>query len=154
MSKLIRFENLREGQSIKVEGKYCKNGKVIAVEINLRPPENNDVIIGMIEKVDRQNQRLRIFGNDFFLKNGIEIRDLNYNRTGIDALDSQAMVKLKGKYTAFEGFVTEKLKLQETLAFNIDKLKGKIEKIDREAGTLKINGITISVNDQTTIEGD
>lgn len=154
MGKIIPFEALCEGWGVKIEGKYQGAGNVLAVEVSVRPPEPGDIIIGVVEGVDRHKNSLRVCGREFFLNDEIKIKDLGHGHTTLNALESEDVVKLKGRYSPENGFVAETVNKEKKLSFAIEKMKGKIEKIDRNTKTFLVNGITVSINEDTWIEGD
>ena len=153
MGKLINFENLRKGMGVKIEGKYLAE-RFLAVEVSVRPPETTAIITGMIEEIDEANNSLRVYGRDIYLKEGLKIEDLRHNPIALNALKSKCIAKFKGTYFPREGFLAERIKMEETLTFNIDKMKGTIEKIDGQATTILVNGITVHFDAQTIIERD
>lgn len=147
------FDNLSIAQRIKVKGKLDPDGTFIALEIGVEEHEDSAAIIGMIERIDYERRCLRVLQRDFVIPVSAEVKDIYRNDAAFTDLRAQSLVKLKGDYSPAEGLQPDLVKMKETFAFNIDKLKGRIEALDRQAKTLQVNGYTVAVSGKTTIEG-
>ena len=152
--KCFEFDDLQVGQALKISGKFREGVGFLAVEILLEPAIEDDEIAAPLQGVDLQRQSVRLFNCDISLPAGMEIKDLKGNRVALNALTPGVMVKLKGAYDEAAGFVPQKIKIRETLEFNIEELQGAIDKIDRTRKRLQVNGIPVVVNANTVIESD
>lgn len=147
------FDNLNIAQRVKVKGKLDPDGTFIALEIGVEEHEDSAAIIGMIESIDYERRCLRVLQRDFVIPVSAEVKDIYRNDAAFTDLRAQSLVKLKGDYSPAAGLQPDLVKMKETFSFNIDKLKGRIEALDRSAKTLQVNGYTVAVSDKTTIEG-
>jgi hypothetical protein len=152
MDEFIGFNDLKVGQRVKVKGKPAEDGAFTALEISVKAPADQAEIEGLIQNLDHQKNTLRIFNREIALPGNIEVKTLQPG-AGLKGLKVGDVVKLKGKYSEAKGFVPEKIKLKETMGFNVEELQGDINKIDQEKKTLNVVGFTVVVNEKTTIEG-
>jgi hypothetical protein len=152
MDEIIGFKDLKIGQFVKVKGKPGEGGTFTALEITVKPPKNHSEIVGLLQSLDPPNA-LRILNLQLAVPNAITVTDLDENTIGLHDLKPNGMVKIKGKYSAAEGFLPAKIQMYETKAFNIERLQGTIEKIDVENKTLQVVGFKVMVSRKTTIEG-
>jgi ADP-heptose:LPS heptosyltransferase/glycosyltransferase involved in cell wall biosynthesis len=151
MDKIIRVNDLKVGQRVKVKGKLGKDGAFVALEISMKPLEDHAEIEGLIRSIDFQKNTLRLLNREFVLPDGIAIKDLQGNIIGLKDLRAGDMVKLKGKYSEPQGFVLEKIKMQEITSFDLEELQGDIRNIDQERRALDVIGFTVVVNEKTKI---
>jgi hypothetical protein len=152
MVDLIGFDELHAGQYLKISGKLRRGRLFLAVEISCEPPTDEARLEGPIQSVDLHNQSLRIFSQDIRLQEGTDINDLEQRRVDLSALKPGQMVKLKGAFSRSKGFVPKKIKMKETLDFNIEELQGVVDAIDCEKKTVEVNGVKILVTDKTIIQ--
>jgi len=152
--ELIEFNGLRLGQAVKISGKYREDAGFLAVEIALAPPAGDAELESVVQSVDLKRNLLRLCNQSIALLNDIELKDMDGHQTGLPALKPGVMIKLKGKYAASTGFVPTRIKLRETLEFNIEQVQGVIEKINRPQRTFQVNGMTILVAANTVIFDD
>jgi hypothetical protein len=136
-----------------VKGKLRGDGSFLALEISVREDLDGAAMVAQVQKVDRESGTLRMFNCDFVLPNDITVRDRERYEIGLENLRTGKVVKLKGKYSPSGGFVPDSIKVKETFGFNIDKLIGRIDLIDREQNTLKMVGFPVVLNYKTMIEG-
>lgn len=146
----IICEKLQVGQAVSLTGKYFVGEGFLAVEIS--PGESEAEITCPIHTFDAQHRVLRVFDHAFTLSPQIEVKNLEGAPTGVAALQTGRMVKLKGKFEQARGFLPEKIKLRETREFNIEEMQGVITHIEREAQRFFINGIPVLINDRTILE--
>jgi hypothetical protein len=153
MNQFIGFDCLKVGQRIKVKGRPSEDSTFVAWEISIKNRADQAKIEGVLQCLDHQKNTLRIFNRDFALPSDIQVKGLQHNLIGLNELKTGEVVKLKGKYSASNGLMPEKIILKETMGFNVDELHGDIDKIDRKQKTLEVTGFTIVVNEKTAIEG-
>ncbi|MCI0694726.1 DUF5666 domain-containing protein [candidate division KSB1 bacterium] len=153
MSQFIGFDCLKAGQRVKVKGKPSEDSTFVAGEISIKNRADQAKIEGVIQRLDHQKNTLRIFNRDFALPGDIQVKGLQHNLIDLKELKTGDVVKLKGKYSASNGLMPEKIILKETMGFNVDELHGAIDKIDRAQKTLEVTGFTVVVNEKTAIEG-
>ncbi|MGH7596195.1 MAG: DUF5666 domain-containing protein [bacterium] len=153
MSQFIGFDYLKVGQKIKVKGKSSEDNTFVASEISVRYSDDQAKIAGVLQRLDHQKKTLRLFHRDFVLPAAIQVKGLQHNFIDLKELKAGDVVKLKGKYSASNELMPEKIIMKETMGFNVDELYGAIDKIDRAQKTLEIIGFTVVVNEKTTING-
>ena len=107
----------------------------------------------MIQDIDYEKREIRVCDNDFTVSSDVMVKDLLRLDTDFTTLKAGTMVKVKGTYTPGVGLAPHLLKMKETFAYNIDKLKGDIEQVNADQKTFLINGYTVQVNAKTVIEG-
>jgi len=145
------FEDLRVGQYVIVNGKSRAMEGFLAVEIAIEPERDDAELQSAIEHVDLQRRRIVIFDQEVDIDEASEIKDRDHHRVDLAALQPGQMVKLKGTYSASGGFAPKKIRMKETMGFNIEELRGVINRIDRNKRALEVNGITVLMNDKTSI---
>lgn len=153
MEKTIGFNNLKMGQRVKVKGKPAEGNNFSALEISIKPGDDEAALEGKIQSLDAEKNTVRLMNRDFALTNGVEIKNVQRQAITLKNLKMGDIIKLKGPYAEPNGFTPSKAKMQEPKGFNIEELQGKIDKIDPEKNALEILGFTVLVNDKTEIEG-
>jgi len=153
MEKTIGFDNLKMGQRVKVKGKPAEGNNFSALEISIKPGDEEAALEGKIQSLDPEKNTLRLMNRDFALNGSVEIKNVQRQPIALKNLKPGDIVKLKGPYSASSGFTPAKVKMQESKGFNIEELQGGINKIDSAQKTLDILGFTVMVNDKTEIAG-
>jgi hypothetical protein len=153
MEKTIGFNNLKVGQRVKVKGKPAEGNSFSALEISIKPGDEESALEGKIQSLDPEKNVLRLMNRDFVLNGSVEIKNVQRQAITLKNLKAGDIVKLKGPYSAANGFAPVKAKMQEPKGFNIEELQGHINKIDAAAKTLDVLGFAVAVNDKTEIEG-
>ena len=62
------------------------------------------------------------------------------------------MTRLRGRVAADGTFTVERVVVQGTHAFNIEKIHGTIEHLDRERRHMRVLGLDFRVDDSATVE--
>ena len=153
MEKVFGFDYLKPGQHVKVKGKPAEGGRFAALEVSLKPPDNEAVLEGKIQAVDAQASTLRMMNRDYVLPNGIEIKSAQRESITLKNLKAGEIAKLKGTFSSAKGFVPAKVKMQESKGFSIDELQGDIVNVDPSSKTLELLGFSVAVSEKTEIEG-
>jgi len=151
MEHVIEFNDLKVGQRVKVKGKLCDDGVFMAQKISLKEPDDHVEIMSLIQRIDHQKNTLSLLNREFVLPDGVTIIDSKRNSLSLKELQVGTVVEIKGKYCASEGFGLEKIKIQETMDFDLVKLQGEINGIDREKNALHLAGFTVVVNEKIRI---
>ncbi|MDQ7053602.1 MAG: hypothetical protein Q9P14_12150 [candidate division KSB1 bacterium] len=151
MSHFIEFDELQEGQYLKIAGKLLPDSGFLAVEIVVEPSPGNDKIEAELQHVDLRRKRIKVLNQELPLEPVVEIRDADSGQTDWKALKPGTLVKIKGRYEDGRGFVPEKMKLKETLEFNVEELQGRLLFVDRTNRQLVVNGIPIRANGKTIL---
>jgi hypothetical protein len=153
MSQIVGFNELKIGQRVKVKGQAIEGGNFTALAVVAKPEEEDVSLEGKLQGVDVQRNTLRIMHRDFAVGGNALIKNLARQDVGLQDLKTGDVIKVKGKYAPASGFVPLKIKVQEPKGFAIDELQGAINKIDREANTIEVIGLTIALNEKTEIDG-
>jgi hypothetical protein len=153
MGEIIGFNTLKVGQRVKVKGKADKSSNFLALEISVKPPDENVAIEGKVQSIDPQKNVLQLLNRDFVLSNGVEIRNVQRQNIALKDLKAGEVVKLKGTFSAAAGFQVVRVKMQESKGFSIEELQGEVSAIDPANKTLHVLGIPVVVNEKTEIEG-
>lgn len=153
MSQIVGFNELKIGQRVKVKGQALEGGKFTALEIVVKPDEEDVSFEGKLQSVELQTRTMRVMQRDFSVQSGVLIKNLARQDVGLDGLKVGDVIKVKGNYSPVRGFVPLKIKVQEPRGFAIDELQGAINKIDREANTIEVTGVAIALNEKTEIDG-
>ena len=151
MDEILGFDELKIGQGVKARGKWSEKNHFGAIEISVKPPAVYASIETTIQEIDHQNHMMGIFDRKITLPKEIDVKGLQGDGNNLEALHTGLTVKLKGKYSAEEGFLPDKIKVRETRNFNIDLLKGNIDDIDRESKILNVAGFNIKISPKTII---
>ncbi|NUO84200.1 hypothetical protein HUU05_29355 [candidate division KSB1 bacterium] len=146
----LSFNDLQIGQHVKVSGKFREGEGFLAVEITPETSGGEAEMTCAVQSV--AGRRLRVCGCEIAVPEDLEIKDLDGNRLAPSALKTGTMLKLKGLYEEGRGFTLKKLKLRDTLEFNIDEMQGVIVKLDREKKTLRLNGVPVWTNAMTVFD--
>ncbi|MDZ7364016.1 MAG: DUF5666 domain-containing protein [candidate division KSB1 bacterium] len=153
MGEIIGFNTLKIGQRVKVKGKADKSGNFLALEVSVKPPDEQVAIEGKVQSLDLQKNTLHVLNREFALTNGVEIKNVQRQSIALKDLKVGDVVKLKGTFAAAEGFRPLKVKLQESKGFSIEELQGDITQIDPATKTLHVLGIPVVASEKTEIEG-
>ncbi len=151
MSQFIDFAELQEGQYVKIAGKFFPDTGFLAVEIVVEPVQGDDKIEAVLQKVDLQRNRIQVLNQELSLETVGWIQNTDNEPEKTAMLSPGTLVKIKGRYDEKQGFIPEKMKLKETLEFNIEELQGRILWVDREKRRLVVNGIPIVANGKTIL---
>ncbi len=151
MSQFIDFAELQEGQYVKIAGKFFPDTGFLAVEIVVEPVQGDDKIEAVLQKVDSQRNRIQVLNQELSLETVGWIQNTDNEPEKTAMLSPGTLVKIKGRYDEKQGFIPEKMKLKETLEFNIEELQGRILWVDREKRRLVVNGIPIVANGKTIL---
>jgi hypothetical protein len=153
MSQATEFNVLQTGQMVQAKGKF-EGGKLVAHEISVEDPDDDTSIEGSVQSIDYEKNMLRILDREISLPKGIVVKDRQRNDTDVKSVKVGDIVKLKGQYSAANGFVPEKIKIQEAMGSQVQELQGTANKIDREKKTLDLVGFTVQATEKTIIEKD
>jgi hypothetical protein len=148
------LNDLKVGQRVKVKGKPGEGRTFMALEIGLKEGDDQTEMEGLIQSLDHQRKTLRLLNQEVMVSGSAEIKDLGRNSIGLQNLKVGDLVKLKGNYSASGGFVPNKIKMKQAMGFTIEELQGHIGKIDPAKKTLEVAGVTVVVNEKTSIELD
>ena len=145
------FEELKVGQRLKVKGTPgAEGGSFNALEIAAKENKDQAEIEGLIQNVDCAGRTLRVVNIDFDVPQGTVIKDVSKREIDLENLKEGDVVKVKGHYDS--GFVTEKVKMKESMGFNIEEIQGSVDSIDPESRTLEMIGIKVVLTEKTSIE--
>lgn len=145
------FELLQAGQAVSITGKYLAGEGFRAVEISRQAADEGAEIACPVRAFDANTRRLRVFEQDFVLAPEVEVKSADETRNGALTLQAGTMIKLKGEFDERRGFIPRKIKIRETLEFNIEELQGVIAKIERGPRRFYLNGIPVFVTEDTII---
>ncbi len=151
MSESTGFGNLKVGQHVKVKGQPDAKGNFLAVEISVKPPDENVALEGKVQAVEASKNLLRLLNRDFILPNGIEMKSIQRQSITLRDLKVGDVVKLKGAYHG--GFTPAKVKMQESKGFSVEELQGDIESVNANDHTLQVLGFTVITDAKTELEG-
>jgi glycosyltransferase involved in cell wall biosynthesis len=150
-----RFENLQVGYNVKIKGKQGEEGVIkafkIEIETSLNATSDESIIEGLIQGIDHESKKLCLANFAFELPDDIEIRSSEGNTVGVNSLQTNDNVKLKGVYSEAKGFLVKKIKMKKSGAFGLHELEGKISKIDQQNNIFQLFGFTVSVDSETII---
>ncbi|GEM_PF-5998048 len=150
-----RFENFQVGHFVKVKGRQDEEGVIkafkIEVDPNLNATSDESIIEGLIQSIDCEGKKSRLANFIFELPDDIEVRSAEGNTVGVNGLQINDNVKLKGVYSEAQGFLVKKIKMKKSGAFGLHELEGKISKLDSQNNTFQLLGFTVSVDSETII---
>lgn len=152
MAQIPGFEGLQPDQRVKLKGKFDEEGVFTAFEVTLRSHDENASIVGLIQEIDHASHTIQLLNRKLKVPADIEVTDFIQNDVRFEDLKPQTMVKIKVKYTAPDTLEPLLIKVRETLGFNIDKLKGEIESIDRDQKIIRVLGFHVRLTEKTVIE--
>ncbi len=152
MSDFIEFESLQPNQYVKISGKYMpEKACFLAVEVVVEPADGEDKYEALLQEVQPDTRVVKLLGQTITLPNHLKIQDLNDSEVGIEHLKAGTMVKIKGHYRPDSGFKADKVKVKETLEFNIEELQGRVQRVDGENKQLYVNGVPIKINHKSIL---
>jgi len=153
MDTVIGFNDLKVGQRVKVKGNSAEGNRFSAVEVIIKPHEDGAAIEGKIQGIFPEKNSLRLMHRDIAIVNGAEILDSKRDSVGLNGLQAGQVVKVKGSYSAANGLVPRKVKMQEARALAIEEIQGNIDRIDPDKMILDVLGFSVEVNEKTEIDG-
>lgn len=151
MNSFLTFANFKEGQYIKVSGKYFEEQGFVAVEAIVQPSNKSVKIESLLREVNLESRTFKILNHQFNLDCLEHISGLENERISCENLSSGTLVKIKGRYSETGDFVPKQLKVKKTLEFNVEEVEGKIEKVYREKHMLYLNKVPILFNNKSII---
>ena len=107
---------------------------------------------GLVQAVDASGGRLRLVNRDFSVPDSAVIKDTMKTEIGLDGLKEGDVVKVKGAYEPGSPFLASKVKMKESMGFNIEEMQGCIDSIDIDSRRFEMIGVTILVTEKTSIE--
>lgn len=153
MEQVMGFTELKVGQRVKIKGNHGSNGSFTALEVKIKPSDENASVESKIQAVDMGKKSIRLMNRDFQITGESSILDLSRNKVGIEALKAGDRVKIKGEYTPDGSFKIEKLKVQQISGYDVDELQGFINEVDMQNRTLQVIGFRVVLDKNTEIEG-
>ena len=155
VNHFIPFDELQVGQFVKMSGVSRDEDTFIAVEITVVPFSSKKVKLeSLVQTIDAPNQRFRLLNQWVNVEKSTEIYRMNGETGSLDELQPGTMVKVKGHYSPESGFRAKKIRVKETMEFNIEGLEGVIEQIDLSSHTLRVNGVKIQITPRTILLGE
>ena len=147
------FEELKVGQRLKVKGTPGSDGGTFAaLEIAAKEQKDQAEIEGLVQSVDSAGRTLRVVNMSFDIPAGTVIKDVSKMEIELGNIKEGDVVKVKGHYDPSTRFVTEKVKMKESMGFNIEELQGNIDAIDPDSHTIEMIGVKVIVTEKTSIE--
>jgi len=147
------FNELTVGQRLKVKGTPGPDGASFsALEIAAKEQKDQAEVEGLVQAIDSAARMLRVVNMDFDIPVGTVIKDVSKMEIDLDRLKEGDVVKVKGHYDPSTSFVTEKVKVKESMGFNIEELQGNIDAIDPDSHTIDMIGVKVIVTEKTSIE--
>jgi hypothetical protein len=153
MQELTGFDDFEAGQCVKMKVKRGNSGAFVAQAVSLNDSADKAVIEDLIQSIAHEKTTLRILDREIALPSDITVKDLLRNTIGLKELKAGDRVKLIGKYSESRQFVPEKIKIKETMGFNVAELQGVIDKVDPEKKILEVLGFPVAVDEKTTFYG-
>lgn len=148
------FGELKVGQRLKVKGTPAADGKSFtALEIALKEQKDQAEIEGLVQGVDPSTSTLRIANMDIVIPTDAVVKNTSKMEIDLGDLREGDVVKVKGPYHASSKFVPEKVKMKESMGFNIEELQGTIDQVDEATHTFAMIGVQVVVTEKTSIEG-
>lgn len=146
------FGDLRVGMRVNVEGEHDGNGSLRANRISIRDDGEVDEIEAIIQTADAESRTLRLLGLALSLSGGLDIRGMDKQPLGHDALQAGMRIKTKGKLLDGRRFEPEKIKVKSRTPDEMDELESTISAIDPHARTITVLGFRIACGEDCEIE--
>ena len=147
------FDELKLGQRLKVKGTPNADGSTFtALEIAAKEHKDISEVEGLVQAVDASGGRLRLVNRNFSVPDSAVIKDTMKTEIGLDGLKEGDVVKVKGAYEPGSPFLASKVKMKESMGFNIEEMQGCIDSIDIDSHRFEMIGVTILVTEKTSIE--
>ncbi len=147
------FDELKVGQRLKVKGTPSADGSTFtALEIAAKEHKDIAEIEGLVQAVDVSSGVLRLVNKDFSIPGNAVIKDTMKNEIGLDGLKEGDVVKVKGTYEPGTPFSASKVKMKESMGFNIEEMQGCIDSLDADGHRFEMIGVTVVVTEKTAIE--
>lgn len=153
MEAIVGLSELKVGQRVKVKGRHDSSGDFNAMEVKVKPSDDNASVEGKIQAVNPANNTITLLNREFEIGGDAEIKDLLRNSIQLQELKEGDFVKLKGEYSPENGFHVAKVKMQQFTGFEVDELQGFINGVDGENQALDILGFTVKLDKNTEVEG-
>lgn len=146
------FGDLRVGMRVNIEGEHDGNGSLRANRISIKDDGEADEIGATIESADAESRTLRLLGLAVSLDSALDIRGLDKQPLGHDALTAGMRIKTKGKLLDGRRFQPEKIKVKSRTPDEMDELESTITAIDPHARTITLLGFRIACGEDCEIE--
>ena len=148
------FPYLNKSKWVQVKGQPAADGSFNALEITVAADEDEKLIRlqGVIQSINSQasmiylsNIAVKIDANE-----KIHLRDGAHRSP--NELEIGDVLRIDGRYDSQGILLPEHLSLQKKLDFNLDKLFGCIETVNKEQKSFQMFGVPIAVSSDTSIE--
>lgn len=146
------FSALKQGQWVKVKG-MTENGDFVAHKIKIRPAAEQSIMEGKLQDISTADNSVTLLNVSLPVSSDIDIKNAERQFVALENLKVGEIIKVKGNYSAENGFKPEKLKLQESKGIDYNELQGFIDSLDEIAKTLNVVGVNVGLHDKTEIEG-
>jgi hypothetical protein len=141
-----RFE---EGTRLNIEGIINDKGVLVADRLEIADDHTSSEFNGNIQKIDRKNQRIRIFDVTFPISEATEIRDSTTGTLKLHELAEGDWVELY--FTVSDDDLT--VEIVERNKPGIDEVEGTVSKVNREHASLVVLGKSIMTSTDTLFKG-
>jgi len=126
-------EGLTVGHWVSVKGELDGRGEFVASAVEVLDPADEEVLIGMVEKVERSEARFRLLGRPVYVSEKTEWRKLDWTTL------AGARVKVEGHHRGPQRFSSRAI---STRGAGRDQLVGRLDHLERTA-----KGLTGAVMD-------
>jgi len=150
MSEFLKFDQLQNGNYVRIIGKKKGKACFLAVEIVVEDNVGDALIESLVQKVDLAKPELTIM--DLPINIGEHYQQVN-QKDVMNTLEPGKMVKIKGTFKD-SLFQLHQVKPIDTLLFNVEKLRGTISDIDMDASSFVVNGVNVVLNSKTVIKDE
>ncbi|RMG63383.1 MAG: hypothetical protein D6715_11290 [Calditrichaeota bacterium] len=151
--RFLSLDEVHPGHYVKISGKYRSGMGFLAVEIEYEMG-SEWVLESLLQGVDGDGARLRLCDRWWQIPAGCSFKDESGQMAALRQLRPGQLIKLKGKLGPEEDFKIEKVRVKETLEFNVEMLKGTIQQVHPEHGQLVLMGIPVYLDSRTVILRD
>ena len=142
----IDLKQLKPGDFIKTSGKFRSGSGFVAVEIERESPSKEIVMKGILQRVDFQKRSLKLFDEYLSIPDPIFIKDSKGETCGFEQMLPGTLLSIKGSFDETCGFIVKKIKMKETLAFNVEEIQGLIQSADPVRNRIMVNNIPILIS--------
>jgi len=146
------FGDLRVGMRVNVEGEHDGNGGLRANRISIKNDGDLDEIAATIQSADAESRTLRLLGLALPLSQGLDIKGMDKQALGYEALLPGMRIKIKGKLLDGRRFQPDKIKVKARTPDEMDEIESAITALDPHARTITVLGFRIACGEDCEIE--
>ncbi len=149
----LSINQIKPGDYLKISGKYRPGQGFLAVEVEYESG-SEWVLESLVQALDADGSRLRLCDRWWSVPWDCPLKDETGVAANLSEVRPGQLIKLKGNGVPDGSFKIAKVRLKETMEFNVEMLKGHVQEVIPQQGQLRLLGIPVVLDARTVILKD